>query len=91
MAWDLRHKKRCEKKRKGFVDRKHLRVLRENFLGGLVAKTPSSQCREPGFDPWSGNYIPHAPSKSLQAPIKKKQKNKKNQNTLQATTKIQHS
>ena len=25
------------------------------FLGGLVAKTPYSQCRGPRFDPWSGN------------------------------------
>ena len=23
--------------------------------GGPVAKTPCSQCRGPGFDPWSGN------------------------------------
>ena len=22
--------------------------------------TPSSQCRGPGFNPWSGNWIPHA-------------------------------
>ena len=25
------------------------------FSGGLVAKILSSQCRGPGFDPWSGN------------------------------------
>ena len=25
------------------------------FSGGPVAKTSHSQCREPGFDPWSGN------------------------------------
>ena len=25
------------------------------FLGGLVAKTPHSQCTGPLFDPWSGN------------------------------------
>ena len=25
------------------------------FPGGPVAKTPSSQCRGPWFDPWSGN------------------------------------
>ena len=23
--------------------------------GGAVVKTPCSQCREPGLDPWSGN------------------------------------
>ena len=27
--------------------------------GGPVDKTSGSQCRGPGFDPWSGNYIPH--------------------------------
>ena len=26
-----------------------------DFPGGPVAKTPLSQCRESGFDPWSGN------------------------------------
>ena len=26
-----------------------------DFPGGPGVKTPSSQCREPGFDPWSGN------------------------------------
>ena len=26
-----------------------------DFPSGLVAKTPCSQCRGPGFDPWSGN------------------------------------
>ena len=31
------------------------------FPGGPLAKTPYSQCREPGFDPWSG--IPHAATK----------------------------
>ena len=31
-----------------------------DFPGGSVAKTPSSQC---WFDPWSGNYIPHATTK----------------------------
>ena len=30
----------------------------QDFLGGPVAKTPSSQCREPGFDPWLGNLHP---------------------------------
>ena len=28
---------------------------RGDFPGGPVAVTPSSQCRGPGFDPWSGN------------------------------------
>ena len=26
-----------------------------DFSGGPVAKTPCSQCRGPGFDPWLGN------------------------------------
>ena len=29
-----------------------------------MAKTPSSQSRGPGFDPWSGNYIPYAATES---------------------------
>ena len=35
-----------------------------NFPHGPVAKTLRSQCRLPGFDPWSGNYTPHAVTKS---------------------------
>ena len=27
----------------------------QDFPGCPVAKTPRSQCRGPGFDPWSGN------------------------------------
>ena len=27
----------------------------QDFPGGPVAKTPCSQCRGDGFDPWSGN------------------------------------
>ena len=27
----------------------------KDFPGGPVAKTPQSQFRGPGFDPWSGN------------------------------------
>ena len=26
-----------------------------DFPGGPVVKTPHSQCKGPGFDPWSGN------------------------------------
>ena len=29
--------------------------LSRDFPGGPVVKTPHSQCRGPGFDPWSGN------------------------------------
>ena len=34
-----------------------------DFPGGPVARTPCSQCRGPGLDPWSGNYIPHTATK----------------------------
>ena len=34
-----------------------------DFPGGPLAKTPHSQCRGPGFDLWSGNYIPHDATK----------------------------
>ena len=38
-----------------------------DFPGGLLAKALRSQCREPGFNPWSGKLIPHATAKSLHA------------------------
>ena len=34
-----------------------------DFLGGSIAETPHFQCREPGFNPWSGNEIPHTATK----------------------------
>ena len=49
----------------------HLSTLSEDFFGGLVAKTPRSQCRGPRFDPWSGKEIPHAATKSLPASTKR--------------------
>ena len=36
----------------------------EDFPGGSAAKALHSQYRGPGFDPWSGNKIPHATTKS---------------------------
>ena len=33
----------------------HLKNVQWDFPGGLVGKTSHSQCRGPGFDPWSGN------------------------------------
>ena len=36
-----------------------------DFPGGLVAKSLSSQCGGPGFDPWSGNKILHVATESL--------------------------
>ena len=37
-----------------------LGAARKKKTASPVAKTLCSQCREPGFDPWSGNWIPHA-------------------------------
>ena len=31
------------------------RTIERGFPGGPVAKTLCSQCRGPGFNPWSGN------------------------------------
>ena len=31
------------------------RLKSKDFPGGLVVKTPRSQCRRPGFNPLSGN------------------------------------
>ena len=53
-----------------------------NFPGGPMAKTPHSQCRGPGFDPWSGNQVPHAKTKSSHTTTNK---------ILRATTKTLHS
>ena len=36
--------------------------LRE-FPVGSEARILSSACRGPGFDPWSGNWLPHAATK----------------------------
>ena len=39
----------------GFLEKiLHNNVQTEDFPGGPVAKTPCSQCRGPGFDPWLG-------------------------------------
>ena len=47
-----------------------------DFPGRPVAKTPCSQCKGPGFDPWLGNYIPRAATKNLHVATKKKKKKK---------------
>ena len=41
-----------------------------NFPGGPVAKAAHYQCRGPGFQPWSGNQISHAATKSSHATTK---------------------
>ena len=42
-----------------------------HFPGGPVAKTLQSQCRGPGFDPWSGNWLLHAMTKTWHSQINK--------------------
>ena len=34
--------------------------MSRDFPGGPAAKIPCSQCRGPGFNPWSGSQIPQA-------------------------------
>ena len=51
-----------------FPKRKLYRV--GGLPGGPVAKILRSQCRDPEFHPWSGNWIPHAVTKSLLATAK---------------------
>ena len=47
---------------------RHFRTERAgDFSHDSVAETPCSQCRGPGFDPWSGNWMPHASTKSPHA------------------------
>ena len=41
--------------KKGFQELGSLKATFLDFLSSPVAKTLHSQCREPGFDPWSGN------------------------------------
>ena len=42
--------------------------------GGPMAKTLSSQCGGPGFHPCSGNWVPHATTKSRRCQINKQTK-----------------
>ena len=37
-----------------------------------MARTLHSQCRGPGFNPWSWNYIPHGTTKNWCSQINKK-------------------
>ena len=41
-----------------------------DFPGGPMAKTLLSECRGPGFQPWSGNESPHAIPKSFHEVIR---------------------
>ena len=47
-----------------------LRSGNRDFPGSPVAKTLRFQCKGPRFDPWLGNWIPHATAKSLHAATK---------------------
>ena len=44
--------------------------MSRDFPGGSVVKTLNSQCRGLKFDPWSGNQIPYAVTKSLHGTLK---------------------
>ena len=56
-----------EKKNMAGSNRHSKGISLGDFPGGLVVETPHSQCRGPGFDPWSGNWILHAAIKSSHA------------------------
>ena len=43
-----------------------------DFTGGPVAKMPKTQCRGPGFNPWSGNYRELGPTCCNDEPDQKK-------------------
>ena len=49
------HRNRVFKKVTLKKKKKKKKVMLRDFPGGPVAKTLRSQCRGPGFDPWSGN------------------------------------
>ena len=48
-----------------------LKITQRDFPGGLVAKTPCCQYRGPSFKPRSGNWIPHATTKTWYGQINK--------------------
>ena len=47
--------------------RNFIKYLKKDFPGGPVARTLSSQHKGTGFDHWSGDWIPHAPLRSITA------------------------
>ena len=47
------------------------RVNSGDFPSSPMAKTPRSQCWGPRFNPWSGNWIPHATTKTWHSQINK--------------------
>ena len=49
---------------KSLIDKSALEIKGGDLPGGPVAKSTHSQCKGPGFHPWSGNETPHAATKS---------------------------
>ena len=47
------------------VEIEKIRRRRVGIPGSPVAKTPSSQCKGPRFNPWLGNWFPHATTKKI--------------------------
>ena len=54
-----------------------------DFPGGPAAETPRSQCKGPGFDPWSQNQIPHATAKDSVCDNQDPARSKKERNSFQ--------
>ena len=57
-----------------FKEKRGKQILKEvprDVPGGPVAKTLSSQCRGPRFNPWSGSWIPHATTGTQSSQINK--------------------
>ena len=48
----------------------NIKQIFSDFSGSPMAKIPCSQCRGLEFDPWSGNKIPQAMTKSSDAATK---------------------
>ena len=46
------------------------RISSWDFPSGPGTRTPCTQCRGPKFNPWAGNQIPHAATKSSHAAAK---------------------
>ena len=52
-----------------------------------MVKTPGSQFRWPGFNPWSGNWIPYATTKRMHATTDFKKKKERKEKISRAATK----
>ena len=48
----------------------NINEIYKDFPGGPVTKTPPSQCSGHQFNPWSGNQIPHATTKTPYSQIR---------------------